>query len=232
MIKLNVDEKEIWVEEGISLLEACLGNGIYVPNLCFLKSDAKNPQASCRLCFVEIQGARQPVTSCTETVREGMRVSTGTPAVRDLQRSALKLLLSMHRVECARCPANRKCALQQIAGFLRVGLKVSRLPDLETLEADASHPVFDYHSYRCVLCGRCVLACGRKNDRPLLTFAERGLRTRVVSLADPYSSSVSCETCRACIEVCPVAALTLKSDPPKAPALQTPASALADCQSA
>jgi bidirectional [NiFe] hydrogenase diaphorase subunit len=233
MIKLNVDEKEILVEEGISVLEACLRNGIYVPNLCFLQGDAKHPQASCRLCFVELQGTGQPVTSCTETVREGMRVSTGTPAVRDLQRSALKLLLSMHLVECARCPANRKCALQQIARFLRVGLKVSILPDLESLEADARHPVFDYHPYRCVLCGRCVLACQRKNDRPLLTFAERGLRTRVVSLADPHSSSTSCENCLACIGVCPVAALTLKSDPSKPPGLETPAlGPSAGCQSA
>jgi bidirectional [NiFe] hydrogenase diaphorase subunit len=217
MIKLNVDEREIWVEEGLTLLEACLENDIYVPNLCFLEGGAKHPQASCRLCFVEIQGARQPVTSCTVAVREGMCVRTGTPAVRDLQRSALKLLLSMHRVECARCPANRKCALQQMAAFLRVGLKVPSLPDLEALTVEVGHPDFDYHPYRCVLCGRCVLACERRNGRPLLTFAERGLRTRVVSLWDPNSLSSPCQACRACINVCPVAALTPKASPPMAP---------------
>jgi bidirectional [NiFe] hydrogenase diaphorase subunit len=217
MIKLNVDEREIWVEEGLTLLEACLENGIYVPNLCFLEGGAKHPQASCRLCFVEIQGAGQPVTSCTVTVREGMCVRTGTPAVRDLQRSALKLLLSMHRVECARCPANRKCALQQMAGFLRVGLKVPTLSDLEALAVEVDHPVFDYHPYRCVLCGRCVLACQEKNDRPLLTFAERGLRTKVMSSWDPHRLAGPCQTCLACIRVCPVAALTPKVDPPQEP---------------
>jgi bidirectional [NiFe] hydrogenase diaphorase subunit len=214
MIKLNVDEKEIRVEEGLSLLEACLEKDIYIPHLCFLEGGAQHAQASCRLCFVEIQGARQPVTSCTVTVREGMRVRTDTPAVRDLQRSALKLLLSMHRVECARCPANRKCALQQMAGFLRIGLKVPSLSDLEPLTAEVGHPVFDYHPYRCVLCGKCVLACERRNGRPLLTFAERGLRTRVVSLWDPYPVAGPCRDCRACINVCPVAALTPKASPP------------------
>jgi NADH dehydrogenase/NADH:ubiquinone oxidoreductase subunit G len=217
MIRLNVDEREIRVEEGLTVLEACLKNGIYVPNLCFLEGGAQHPQASCRLCFVEIQGERQPVTSCTVTVSDGMGVRTDTPAVRDLQRSALRLLLSMHRVECARCPANRKCALQKMAGFLRVGLKVPTLPDLEALKVDIGHPVIDYHPYRCVLCGRCVLACERRNERPLLTFAERGLRTRIVSLADPYSLSMPCKVCRACINVCPVAALTPKANPPKAP---------------
>jgi bidirectional [NiFe] hydrogenase diaphorase subunit len=217
MIRLNVNEREIRVEEGLTLLEACLKSGIYVPNLCFLEGHEQYPQASCRLCFVEIQGERQPVTSCTVTVSEGMGVRTDTPAVRDLQRSALRLLLSMHRVECARCPANRKCALQKMAGFLRIGLKGPTLPDLEALIVDVGHPLFDYHPYRCVLCGRCVLACERRNGRPLLTFAERGLRTRVVSLADPYSQSMPCEACRACIKVCPVAALTPKAYPPTAP---------------
>jgi len=210
MIKLNVDEREIRVEEGLPLLEACLKNGIYIPHLCFLEGGEQRAQASCRLCFVEIEGERKPVTSCTVTVREGMSVRTDTPAVRDLQRSALKLLLSMHRVECARCPANRKCALQKIAGFLRVGLKVPSLSDLEALSVEADHPVFDYHPYRCVLCGRCILACERRNGRPLLTFAERGLRTRVVSLWDPNPPSSPCLACRACINVCPVAALTPK----------------------
>ncbi len=217
MIRLNVDEREIWVEEGLTVLEACLKNGIYVPNLCFLEGSATDPQASCRLCFVEIQGTKQPVPSCTVTVRDGMRVSTATPAVRDLQRSALKLLLSMHRVECARCPANRKCALQQMAGFLRIGLKVPALPELEALKVDAGHPVFDHHPYRCVLCGKCVVACERTNGRPLLTFAERGLRTRIVSLVDPGPLSSSCEACLACIDSCPVAALTPKANPPGRP---------------
>jgi bidirectional [NiFe] hydrogenase diaphorase subunit len=216
MIRLNVDEREMRVEEGITLLEACLKNGIYIPNLCFLQSGQQHPQASCRLCFVEIQGVRQPVTSCTVTVREGMCVRTDTPAVRDLQRSALKLLLSMHRVECARCPANRNCALQQMAGLLRVGLKVRTLPDLEALKIQAGHPVFDYHPYRCVLCGKCVLACKKRNGRPLLTFAERGLQTRVVSLWDHSPLSNPCEACRACINVCPVAALTPRASLPSA----------------
>ena len=94
MIKLTIDNKEIKAEEGITLLQACLDNEIYVPNLCFLK-EMGDPPASCRICFVEIKGEDKPVTSCTEKVNDGMVVKTDTPLVRRLQRTAFQLLLSV-----------------------------------------------------------------------------------------------------------------------------------------
>ena len=121
MIKFLVDDIQIQVEEGTNLLQACLENEIYVPNLCYLEGK-EIPSASCRMCFVEIEGEGRPVPSCTVSVKEGMIVQTDTPSVRRLQRSALQLLLSVHRVECAKCPANKKCELQRIARFLKVGL--------------------------------------------------------------------------------------------------------------
>ena len=122
MAKLRVDNREIEAREGISLLEACLDSGIYIPNLCHIHG-AENPSASCRLCFVEIEGEDKPIPSCTVKARDGIIVKTDTPSVRRLQRTAFKLLMSVHRVDCGHCPANKKCELQRIAKFLKVGLK-------------------------------------------------------------------------------------------------------------
>jgi len=208
MIKMVVDDRELEVEEGTVLLDACLDHGVHIPNLCHLKG-TEEPHASCRLCFVEIEGMEKPVPSCTVKVREGMRVKTDTPGVRSLQVSALRFLLSVHDVDCAHCPANKKCALQDTAKLLRVGLKAKGLGTyLKEPPIVRDHPLIDHYPNRCVLCARCVRTCTTRNGRPLMTFAGRGFRT-VISFYGAKESS-SCLDCLACIEVCPVGALTLR----------------------
>ena len=113
IIAIQVDGKEIQVEEGTTLLKACLDNDIYIPNLCYLEG-MERPPASCRLCFVALENRKDPVPSCTIKVEEGMVIRTDTDEVRQLQRSALQFLLSVHKVDCAHCPANRNCGLQDI----------------------------------------------------------------------------------------------------------------------
>lgn len=210
MIKLIVDNREIEAAQGTSLLKACLDNDIYIPNLCHIE-ERENPSTSCRLCFVEIQGEPRPVTSCSTKVKDGMVVKTDTPEVRRLQRSGLKLLLSAHRVECGKCPANRKCELQRIAKFLKTGLRPKNLDTrLKETEVDDSHPLLRYFPNRCVLCGKCIYVCGKNNSRVHLTFAGRGLDTVISFYGEESSSDLSCKDCLACIEICPVSALTLK----------------------
>jgi len=121
-----VDNKKIRAREGTNLLQACLENDIYIPNLCYLE-DMKEPPASCRLCFVEMDGEKKPVASCTLQITAGMIIRTDTLSVRKLQRAALQLLLSAHHVDCGPCPANKKCDLQHMAKFLKVGLKPRHL---------------------------------------------------------------------------------------------------------
>jgi len=211
MVKLLVDNKEIEAEEGTTLLQVCLDNGIYIPNLCYIDG-MDNPPASCRLCFVEIEGVKKPVTSCTVTVRGGMVVRTDTASVRRLQRSALQLLLSVHDVDCKACPANKKCALQKIAGFLKVGLKPKRLEQsLKKGAPEEEHPWLYFHPNRCVLCGKCVYACRKRHGKPFLTFAGRGFDTVITFYGENELSKLPCEDDCACIEVCPVGAITLKS---------------------
>jgi len=210
MATILVDAKEINTEEGKNLLQVCLDQGIYIPNLCHLEC-FENPSASCRLCFVEIEGEKDPVTACTTAARDGMVVKTDTPSVRRLQRSALRLLLSVHRVECGRCPANRHCGLQDIARFLKVGLNprpfVRYLKEPEIVQ---DHPFLDYYPNRCVLCERCIRVCRRMHGQPVLTFARRGFDTIISFFGETDEPTLPCGECLACVEVCPVAALRSK----------------------
>jgi len=210
MPKLRVDGKEIETKQGTTLLQGCLDNDIYIPNLCFLES-MEDPSASCRMCFVEIEGEKQPITSCTVNVKDDMVVKTDTPAVRQLQRTALRLLLSVHHVDCKHCPANKKCELQRIAKFLKVGLKPKGLERyLQETEIDRNHPFINHYPNRCVLCGKCVHICRRQHGQSVWTFAQRGFDTVINAYGEAGASSLTCGKCDACVKICPVGALTFK----------------------
>lgn len=209
-LKISIDNRKIETNEGENLLQVCLQNDIYIPNLCYIKGMVL-PSASCRLCFVEVQGENAPLPSCTLKVKEGMVINTDTEAVRELQRTALKLLLSTHNVDCAHCPANKKCELQKIARLLKIGLKSKQFEKyLKDTEVDRTHPLLDYYPNRCVLCGKCVYICNEKSDRPPLSFAKRGLETIISFYGEEDTSS--CQSCKACVDICPVSALVLKSN--------------------
>lgn len=209
-----MDDQDIQVKEGSNLLQACLEKHIYIPNLCYLEG-MKEPPASCRLCFVEIEGEENPVASCTVLVRGGMVVKTDTPSVRRLQRASLQLLLSAHRVDCGPCPANKKCDLQRMAKFLRLGLIPKHLENLvKDSGPERDHPCLVLYPDRCVLCGKCVHVCRKEHARPRLTFAKRGLNTTISFYGENDITKIPCETCFACVEVCPVSAITLKEKTP------------------
>ncbi len=204
---ISVDGRNIQVEEGANLLGACLAHDITIPHLCWLEAALPAP-ASCRLCYVEIDGRGGPEPACCIAVEPGMVVRTDTEAVRRLQRSGLRLLLSVHRIACKGCPANRDCDLQRIAKFLDVGLNPGGLETLlKQPEIDPIHPGLDYYPNRCVLCGKCVHVCRGLHRHPVLTFARRGFDTRIAAYLERTAIPVICEGCRACAEACPVAAL-------------------------
>jgi predicted molibdopterin-dependent oxidoreductase YjgC len=167
-----------------------------------------HPPASCRLCFVEIESVDRPVPSCTVRISRDMVVRTDTPRVRQLQKSALQLLLSVHDVDCRNCPANRQCVLQDMAKFLKTALKSKHLDRyLKEIRIDQSHPQLDYYPNRCVLCGRCIYVCHKQQRHTELSFVRRGFNTVIGLFPHPPSLALSCDTCRACVAVCPVAAL-------------------------
>lgn len=211
MITITVDQTTLTVPQDALLLEACLAHDIYIPNLCHIAGMSPSP-ASCRLCWVEIDGEQAPLAACTVKVTEGLVVRTDTPLVRRLQRTALRLLLSVHDVNCKPCHANHLCALQDIARFLDIGLKPKGLARyLKAQAVDDSHPLIRHYPNRCVLCGRCTRVCKEQHGRPLISFAKRGFETVLSFHGVHQLAKPACDDCKACAQICPVGALQLRS---------------------
>ncbi|MBI2831710.1 MAG: (2Fe-2S)-binding protein [Chloroflexi bacterium] len=208
-VSLTIDDKQIETQAGNTLLWAALDNGIYIPNLCSLRHAAA-PAASCRLCWVEVEGKAQPVTACTEIAAEGMVANTrGTQALR-LARNGFELLMASHPIECARCAALHVCELLKIAGHLNVKLNKNPYRKLvHHLPIDSSNPLFNYDPNKCVVCGRCVSIC-RERGTGVLGFAHRGFDRRATTFYDELIGDSACEQCGECVRACPSGALTFK----------------------
>ncbi|RPJ62618.1 MAG: ferredoxin [Dehalococcoidia bacterium] len=204
------DGTEIKARANSNLLWTALDNGFYIPNLCSIKN-IDRPFASCRLCFVEIAGRPGPVTACTETVLDGMKVTLHSPEINRLRKSSFDLLLSNHRLDCGRCTKNRNCDLHKIARSENFKLIGSPLKTIDfKLPVDSSHPLFSLDRNKCVLCGKCIWVC-RQNGEGILDFAFRGISTSVSTFAGLPLSETSCNSCLACVNICPVGALYLKN---------------------
>ena len=209
-IKLNIDGKEIKARAGTKLLWAALENGIYIPNLCAIK-DKPEPNAACRLCWVEIAGNREPVTACTVEVSDGMVVNTKSDKTLALARAGFELLMASHALDCAHCKANGVCELQKIAKALKCSLKPKKLRlILRNLPIDDSNPLFTLDNNKCVLCGRCVWECKKLKEKALLGFAHRGFDRIVTTFADEPIGKDRCLDCSECVKVCPTGALVMK----------------------
>jgi formate dehydrogenase major subunit/NADH-quinone oxidoreductase subunit G len=209
-VSLIIDGKEIKAREGQPLLWAALDSGIYIPNLCALR-DASAPHASCRLCWVEIEGKNRPVTACTETVKSGMVVNTRGGGALRLARTGLELLLASNDVDCAHCLASGACELQKIAAHLGVKLRTRRFAKiLRNLPIDASSPLFTYDPNKCVVCGRCVWVCREHLGIGVLGFAHRGFQRRVTTFGDEPIDKSNCDRCGECVTACPTGALCFK----------------------
>jgi len=209
-IFLTIDGKKIKAHEGDKILWAALENGIYIPNLCAIREKVQ-PPASCRLCFVEVEGENEPVIACAEPVKEGMVVNTrGKNALR-LARTSAELLLASHPVDCAHCLKNRSCELQKIAKHLGIKLKTKRFRKLErNLPIDESSPLFIYDPNKCVLCGKCIWVCQEKLGIGAIGFTGRGFKRMASTFQDKPLGESPCGQCAACVKVCPVGSLAFK----------------------
>ena len=209
-VTLIIDGVEVKAGKGEKLLWAVLDNGFYIPNLCAIRR-ADPPLASCRLCFVEIEGKDAPLTACTEPVDDGMVVHLNTPKVNRLRTTAFELLLSHCKLDCRNCAKNGNCELQSIASRLALKLNLKRLKRIpRDLPVDSSHPMFTYDPNKCVLCGKCIWVC-HEQGTGILDFAFRGIETKVSTIGGIPLAEAGCNSCLACVAVCPVGALVAKS---------------------
>ena len=212
-VSLTIDGQKITASQGEKVLWAALDNGIYIPHLC-ARREALAPDASCRLCWVEIEGKSKPVTACTETVEAGMVVNTRGAAALRLACTALELLLASNEVDCANCAKSGSCELQNIAAHLKVKLKSRRFRKiLRNLPVDSSSPLFIYDPNKCVLCGQCIWVCRKRLGIGAFGFAHRGFNRRMTTFGDEPIGESECAECGDCVVVCPTGALCLKNKP-------------------
>ncbi len=210
-ISLTIDGKTIRAKEGEKLLWAALENGVYIPSLCAIQEE-KYHSASCRLCFVEVDGEKEPVVACTERVKEGMIVHTHGKNAARLARTSAELILASHPVDCGHCQKNRSCELQKIARHLGIKLITKRFRKLErSLPIDESSPLFTYNPNKCVLCGKCVWVCREKLGIGAIGFTRRGFKRMVSTFQDRPFGESACSQCAECVKVCPVGALTFSN---------------------
>jgi bidirectional [NiFe] hydrogenase diaphorase subunit len=215
-VKVTINGQVVTAPAGQKVLWAALDNGIYIPNLCALQ-ERPEPEASCRLCWIEIEGRQNPVTACTETVAEGMVVNTRGEKALELARTGFELLMASHALDCAHCNANGVCELQKIAKVLGCSLKPRRFRAITRgLPVDASNPLFTYDPNKCVLCGRCVWFCRKHLKSGVLGFAHRGFNRRLTTFGDEPIGGDRCLDCIVCVKVCPSGALTFKNSKLKA----------------
>ena len=211
-VNITIDTRKIQVPKDFTVLEAARYANIAIPTLCFLKEI--NEVGACRMCVVDIQGARSLQAACVYPVSEGLVISTQTPAVREARKVTLELILSNHDKKCLTCVRSRTCELQKLSEELNVQEmrfegETSRFP------LDNFSPSIIRDPNKCVLCRRCVSMCKNVQGVSVIDTVERGFKTTVSSAFNKSLNDVPCTMCGQCINVCPVGALREKDDTDK-----------------
>lgn len=209
MIQLTIDGMTVEVPEGAYILEAARKAGIEIPTLCHIED--VEPDASCRLCLVEIEGVKGLKTSCSYKAADGMVVHTQTKAVRDERRDVLDLMLSHHPLNCFSCKQNGSCDFQKYCYEYGLNESSFKGKTAERMKTDASNPFFYYDPQYCILCRRCVNICEKVVGVSAIGIEERGFDSYVAPpLHLPWGES-DCVSCGNCVHQCPVSALLPKS---------------------
>jgi formate dehydrogenase alpha subunit len=206
-IRLNIDGQEICTKSGMTVLEAALEAGIYIPTLCY--DPDLEPHGGCRLCIVEIEGVTGMPTACTTPVADGMVAKTSTVAVNKVRLDIVELILADHPLDCLTCVKNQQCELQKVAAYL--GITERRLDRTATERIiDDSNPFFILDRNYCILCQRCTRTCDEITCVNAIEIINRGYESHVGTFGDKVLMESICQSCGECVARCPVAALTIK----------------------
>lgn len=208
-IKITINNREVEAYEGQTVLEAAKNNGIHIPTLCYLKDVTGT--GACRVCQVEVEGAKTLCAACVYPVRDGMVIKTNSQRALDARRRVVELIVSNHSKDCLSCIRNTNCELQRLCQELGVRE--------DAFAGEKSEPTFDTvspgivrNTSKCVLCGRCVETCTKVQGLGVLGYMNRGFKTKVAPIYDKSFDDVNCMQCGQCINVCPVGALHEKEE--------------------
>ena len=205
MVNLKINDMPVSVPAGTTILEAARQIGIEIPTLCYMKEI--NAIGACRICVVEVKGARTLVAACVYPVNEGMEVQTHSGQVVKARKATLELILSNHRMECLTCLRSQNCELQKLAkdsGIQNVRFHSDNLTP--QIEDSTLHLVRD--NSKCILCRRCVAVCKSSQSVAVIGPNDRGFESHISCAFDRNLDEAPCVSCGQCITVCPTGALT------------------------
>lgn len=208
MVNIKINGVAVSAPKGSTILEAARLAAIEIPTLCFLKEI--NEIGACRICVVEVKGARSLVASCVYPIFEGMEVFTNSPKVIESRKQTLQLILSNHDKKCLSCVRSGNCELQKLCYDLGVD-DVNYYEGVRNeyeIDTSAAHMIRDNN--KCILCRRCSAVCEKTQKIGVIGANERGFRTFIGSPFDMGLGETSCVSCGQCIAVCPVGAITEK----------------------
>ena len=216
MVNIKINGVDYAVEEGTTILEACRMNGIRIPTLCWLKEI--NAIGACRICVVEMTGARSLVASCVYPISkfdEGKNILTHSPAVLESRKTTLQLLLSNHNKKCLSCDRSGNCELQTLCRELGVDDENIFDGAMNEYEIDNSAVHMYRDNNKCINCRRCVAACEKTQGIGVIGANNRGFSTEIASAFGMGLADTACVSCGQCIAVCPTGALGEKDDTDK-----------------
>lgn len=203
MVSLTIDGKQLNVAEGTSVLESALQNGIYIPHLCHHQDLPE--LSSCRLCLVECEGIIGPQLSCELEADDGMVIRTRSDQIDHLRRLSMELMLAAHPEDCSTCLKYGQCELQTLIQYMNVS--AMRMHKHVKSISKSEHSLLSHEMVRCVLCGRCVRACGDLRGVGVLQYNKADMEFYVGTLHGKLLKDAGCRFCCACAEVCPTGAI-------------------------
>ncbi len=207
MLHATINGVAVEVKEGATILQAAQKYGIEIPTLCYMKD--LDPEGSCRICMVEVEGAPKLVTACSTPLTEGSVIHTESEKVIKSRRMTLNLLLSHHHVNCLVCGKAGACKLQDLC--YRYGVETTSFPgDVFDKPVDDTNEFFTYDPNKCILCHRCVNTCQKLTGRGTIGVNNRGFRAAMGTPFGQLWKDTNCERCGNCVQACPTGALQMK----------------------
>lgn len=212
-VNLKINGISVAAPKGSTILEAARIAGINIPTLCYLKEI--NEIGACRICLVEIKGARSFAASCVQPVGEGMEVTTNSPAIISSRKNTLELILSTHDKKCLSCVRSGDCELQRLAKEYGIEDADKFAGENEVYEIDDSAAHMYRDNNKCILCRRCVAACAKTQGIGVIGPNDRGFKSHIGCAFESDLADTACVSCGQCINVCPTGALSEKDETAK-----------------